>query len=275
MLLANIYVAEKIIYHFPSNSVLRRHPPPKPKQIKEFGRLMESLGFKFDFSNSRNLADCLDQIKRPNDPFFNKVVRILTTRCMNEAVYFNTADEDYPEFFHYGLACATYTHFTSPIRRYADVLVHRLLAAAIDIESLPKSMCNKQRLTKVCDKMNMRHRNARNASRASSDYYTYRFFKDRNVEDDAVINSIQNNGVSVIMPAYGLEGFVYFDEEDEKRNAVVFKQHFSEANKGPINEVTIRGDTHKIFDHVTVKITVEFKHFHKKISVEYVGKGKI
>lgn len=59
---------------------------------------------------------------------------------MNEATYFCTADFDFPEFNHYGLACNLYTHFTSPIRRYADVLVHRLLAASIDVESLPNNM---------------------------------------------------------------------------------------------------------------------------------------
>jgi exosome complex exonuclease DIS3/RRP44 len=62
---------------------------------------------------------------------------------MNEAVYINTADFDYEEYKHYGLAMELYTHFTSPIRRYADVLVHRLLAASIDLDTLPKSMSNK------------------------------------------------------------------------------------------------------------------------------------
>ena len=84
MLLANIYVAEKTLYHFPSNSILRKHTSPKPKQVKELAKLLNSLGYKFDYSSSKNLADSLDHIKRTNDEFFNKLVRILTTRTMNE-----------------------------------------------------------------------------------------------------------------------------------------------------------------------------------------------
>ena len=53
----------------------------------------------------------------------------------------------------------------------------RLLSAAIDLESLPNNISNKENLSKVCEKMNFRNRMARNASRASSDYQTYLFFK--------------------------------------------------------------------------------------------------
>lgn len=88
MLLANIYVAEKILYCFPSNSVLRKHSTPKPKQIKEFGKLLSTLGYNLDYSSSKNLADSLDKIDRKKDPFFNKLVRILTTRTMNEVDLF-------------------------------------------------------------------------------------------------------------------------------------------------------------------------------------------
>ena len=177
MLLANISVATKILEHYPGSSILRHHNPPKDQMIKEFANLMHSLGYNFDYSSSKELANSLDNIKKLDDPFFNKLVRIMTTRCMNEASYICTADFDFPEYKHYGLATQLYTHFTSPIRRYADILVHRLLAASIDLESLPRSMCNKHNLTKLCDNMNMRHRNARFASRASSDYFSFLFFK--------------------------------------------------------------------------------------------------
>ena len=83
--------------------------------------------------SSKKLAESLDLAERQTDPFFNKIVRILATRCMNQAVYFCASTVDVAEMGHYGLAMAKYTHFTSPIRRYADVLVHRLLAASIDI----------------------------------------------------------------------------------------------------------------------------------------------
>ena len=96
---------------------------------------------------------------------------------MNEAVYFCSSEIDKPDYYHYGLACRLYTHFTSPIRRYADILVHRLLAASIEVESLPRFMSNKIKMGKICEKMNMRHRMARFAGRSSSDYHTFLFFK--------------------------------------------------------------------------------------------------
>lgn len=121
MLLANITVARKIVSHFPASGILRKHSSPKPEMIKQFAGLLRRMGHSLDYSSNKSLAESLDRIKRPGDPMFNKLVRILTTRCMHEAVYFCSADFDDSEYRHYGLATDIYTHFTSPIRRYADV----------------------------------------------------------------------------------------------------------------------------------------------------------
>ena len=105
----------------------------------------------------------------------------MTTRCMHEATYFCSADFNEAEYKHYGLAADIYTHFTSPIRRYADILVHWLLAASIGIDRLPWNMMTKSLLNKVCDRINMKNRNARNASWASNEYFSFIFFKDKKI----------------------------------------------------------------------------------------------
>ncbi|XP_039020578.1 exosome complex exonuclease RRP44 homolog A-like [Hibiscus syriacus] len=80
---------------------------------------------------------------------------------MTHAVYFCSGDLSPPEYHHYGLAAPLYTHFTSPIRRYADVTVHRLLAASLGIDKLPPVFQDKAQLTSIADNLNYRHRNAK------------------------------------------------------------------------------------------------------------------
>eukprot|EP00873_Tetraselmis_striata_P021480 jgi/Tetstr1/441744/TSEL_029965.t1 len=81
MLMANVAVAQKIVQSFPSLAVLRRHATPPPRQ---------------------RWRDSLDNAVREDDGYFNKLIRIMTTRCMTQALYFCTGDFDTPEFHHYG-----------------------------------------------------------------------------------------------------------------------------------------------------------------------------
>ena len=173
MLLANIAVAEKISMHFPTFAILRRHPKPKEKEIQNLTEQLAKFGFEVSVESSKKFAESMDRAERPGDPYFNKLIRIMATRCMNQAVYFPLGDVDFNEAFHYGLAVKLYTHFTSPIRRYADVLVHRLLAAAIDISSLSNDMTDKFKMSKQCDQMNRKNRLAQLASQASVTFNTF------------------------------------------------------------------------------------------------------
>ena len=267
MLLANVAVGKKIVDNFPASGILRRHSSPKPEMIKQLSKILALLGYDLDYSTSKTLAESLDYIQRQNDPFFNKLVRIMTTRCMHEAVYFCSAEFDKMEYKHYGLAADIYTHFTSPIRRYADVLVHRLLSASIDIESLPTSMCNKQALINQCLRMNMRNRNARNASRASSEFFSYLFFRNKTLTEEGIISSIQNNGFTVVVAKYGFEGFIEFDEKDVLDNLRLAKE---DKEKTMLVNFSYRGRVYKLFDWVNTKIEVQLVNYRKSVLIEII-----
>uniref|UniRef100_A0A6N2LZS1 Uncharacterized protein n=1 Tax=Salix viminalis TaxID=40686 RepID=A0A6N2LZS1_SALVM len=151
MLAANVSVAEKILKEFPECSLLR-HPTPTKEMLGPLLRTAAAVGLNLDVTSSKVLADSLDRAVG-DDPYFNKLIRIMATRCMTQAVYFCSGELSPPEFLHYGLAAPLYTHFTSPIRRYADVIVHRLLAASIGIYKLPTIFQDRPQLTSIADSM--------------------------------------------------------------------------------------------------------------------------
>ena len=173
MLLANMAVASRIHQAYPNCAMLRRHPPPPPANFEPLRKVVEALGFSLQSGSNGELAASLDKIEVPGNEMANKLIRIMATRCMqqarhsrhprhprsriprclfgdlsclsraclSQASYFSSGDSQAAgDFSHYGLAAPIYTHFTSPIRRYADVVVHRLLSAAIGLTELPESL---------------------------------------------------------------------------------------------------------------------------------------
>jgi exosome complex exonuclease DIS3/RRP44 len=85
------------------------------------------------------VAASLDAAVRPDDPYFNKLVRIMATRCMTQAKYFASGDSALSEFVHYGLAAPIYTHFTSPIRRCVDEQLARGLLQTTHVSAAPSA----------------------------------------------------------------------------------------------------------------------------------------
>ncbi|RKP20466.1 mitotic control protein dis3 [Rozella allomycis CSF55] len=216
MLLANVSVAKKIFESFPDVAVLRKHPRPSHENFDVLKQALNVYGFSLDCSTSKSLSDSLDNINLDSDPYFNKIVRIMTTRCMMQAVYFCSGTTAPSDFWHYGLAMDIYTHFTSPIRRYADVLVHRLLAVAIGYETMPPNVAflKKDLVSDQCDVMNHRHRMAQMASRASIEFFTRLYLKDKEFEsEDAYIIKIVKNGFVALVPKYGIEGMIFLSEQ--------------------------------------------------------------
>ena len=223
MLLANITVARKIQTSFPSTALLRRHVAPPASNFAELSEQLKQIkGFELDVSSSKALADSLDQCQDPAHPFLNTLVRILTTRCMTSAEYFCSGSHAEVEYRHYGLASDIYTHFTSPIRRYADLLVHRQLSHAIGYHEqggtgVIEELRNKPQLDAVCKNLNVRHRNAQFAGRASIEYYVGQALKtsqSNSITTDGYVMRVFENGAVIFVPRFGIEGVVRLNDFD-------------------------------------------------------------
>lgn len=209
MLLANISVARKIYQAFPQTALLRRHAAPPKSNFEELAnQLQVKRGLELRTDSSKAVADSLDTCVDPKEPFFNTLIRIMATRCMMSAEYFCSGTQSYPEFRHYGLATDIYTHFTSPIRRYADLVAHRQLAAAIHYERSDSSLQNNAKLEEVTKNINVRHRNAQMAGRASIEYYVGQALKGRVLQEPGFVMKVFSNGFVVFVPRFGIEGLI-------------------------------------------------------------------
>ena len=206
MLLANIAVAERISEHYPSFALLRRHPEPREKMFLPLLETVKLLGLenKINCSSNKTLAESLDACVREDDPYFNTLLRLQATRCMSTAKYCSTGSFPRNELYHYGLASPLYTHFTSPIRRYADVIVHRLLSASLGLISIDEVLIssvgqkvaidNTNLFTKeIAETCNARHLAGQQAGRASAKLHTLKFFKDRTTVAEARVFQIRGN----------------------------------------------------------------------------------
>lgn len=131
MLHANCRVGEKIVQYLPECAMLRKHDPPVKKKLNNMVQAAAKFGFTINPSSSKTLRDSLDEYR--DHPDIDSL-RFMATICMSLAKYTSSNADKKTSVSHFALAAPIYTHFTSPIRRYADLVVHRQLLLALDIE---------------------------------------------------------------------------------------------------------------------------------------------
>ncbi|XP_077153363.1 exosome complex exonuclease RRP44 [Ranitomeya variabilis] len=262
MLLANISVAQKIYDEFSEYALLRKHPAPPPGNYDILIKAARSKNLDVKTDSAKALADSLDQAERAEFPYLNTLLRILATRCMMQAVYFCSGLDS--DFHHYGLASPIYTHFTSPIRRYADVIVHRLLAVAVGADATYPDLTDKHKQAEICKNINFRHKMAQYSQRASVAFHTQLFFKTKGiVNEEGYILFVRKNAIVVLIPKFGLEGTVFFEGKNRVKCQLTYNDE--------IPSLTVQNTTFYMFDKVKVKITLDASNIqHQKICMDLV-----
>ena len=244
MLLANRVVAEHIsglVKNQPNRFVYRVHDLPDRDRLKQLADFLRPLGYRLPLTkngvNSRDLNLLLQSI---TDKPEEAMIKTATMRTMAKAVY------DLKNIGHYGLAFPHYTHFTSPIRRYPDVMVHRLLEIYLAGQTPAPTMLKDYH--RLAAHASARELEAQEAERDSIKYKQAEFMQDKIGKTfDGLISGLAKWGIFIQETETLAEGLVRLSELGDDFYV------FDEKNYAMIGERT--GRRYRLGDRVRVRVT--------------------
>ncbi|CAK1556232.1 unnamed protein product [Leptosia nina] len=213
MLLANMSVATKIYEDYPKLAFLRCHPEPSGYMLKQLAKALKPMGIDLEITSAGDIYRSLQPYVGPtsNDRGKAMVLSMLCAKPMARAKYF-CAGGYVEDFHHYALNVPLYTHFTSPIRRYADIMVHRLLSASLKYRDVPKWEVDYVRL--VAAQCNRQKYNAKRAGELSTELYTLKYIEMHSpVSTEAVVVEVREKYIDVIIVAMGLNRRILFNND--------------------------------------------------------------
>lgn len=243
MLIANEVIAEKFFW-LEAPFIYRVHEVPDKEKIDELNKFLFNLGYRIKCSKDnihpKAFAEVLEQVKgKPEE----RVVSNLILRTLKVARYENTNKG------HFGIASKYYCHFTSPIRRYPDLYIHRIISKYIDASyNVNDDFVNKYNVltAKYAERSSEREKIAQKVERDSEDIKKAEYMKDKIGEEfEGVVSSITSFGMFVELENT-VEGLIRFENLGNE----FF--YYDEDNKVLIGESTKR--VHKIGETVRIRV---------------------
>ncbi|KAG6816929.1 hypothetical protein H0H87_001631 [Tephrocybe sp. NHM501043] len=210
---ANFVVEEQVAAALPEQALLRRHDTPIERRLNAFMERAERLGVKMDTSSSGAFMKSFDSIA---DPTARRLLELLSFKATHRAKYFCAGMLDIAKYSHYALNVPLYTHFTSPIRRYADVLVHRQLEAVV-LGGDVKFTMDRDAVAKVAQQCNIKRDSATLAQEQSAHLFLCVLIADLTQRYGPVVRQAKVVGVldaafDVLVPEFGIEKRVHVDQ---------------------------------------------------------------
>lgn len=207
----NTAIAQKIYAVLGDRTFLRRHSDPILQKIEAFSDSVKNLNLEIDTTSSATILQCIFKIE---DPVIRKGLEALFYKCMTRARYAISGKTEPENQAHYFLNVPLYTHFTSPLRRYADLVVHRQLRAVL----LGKEYTNEiDDLVAIADSCTFKKDCAKNAQEQSIHLDVCQTIDRRasatgQLVIDSIIIQVYESAFDVLIPEYGIEKRVHGDQ---------------------------------------------------------------
>jgi DIS3-like exonuclease 2 len=219
-------VAQRLITHAGGLALLRQHAPPLKSGLQSVIDIAYEKGFEIDGTTSQSLQESLSRMGREcDDKLVMQCITELLMTPMRPAEYIAAGQFEEFDWAHFALNIPYYTHFTSPIRRYPDVLVHRLLQATLDgqevVEEFPMT---EEEIQAICAHCNDKRMASKKAQERSDRVFLSIYLKSNPILSTlGVVISIGEKAFTVYVPSIGVSGMVYLDEHAESFETKVIK----------------------------------------------------
>ena len=256
MIAANVEAA-KFLGGKGVDTLYRTHPTPDMDRMEELSKFLNlhglSLG-RYKKLTSKLFAKVIEEAKETD---YSEMIETVILRSMSRAVY--SPDN----VGHFGLAHENYAHFTSPIRRYPDLLVHRGIRHLIEGGKAKDFAYNEKAMEALGVHCSMTERRADDATREATDWLKCEFMSERVGEVfEAIITSVQDFGIFVEIPQYKIEGLVHVTALDNDYYQYDRERQWLRGEHS--------GKTYKLRDDVKVKLT-EVNMVERQMAFEVVG----
>ena len=206
MIAANEIVSETI-ESMGLSFIYRIHEKPKSKKMENFMKMSEHLGYRCNFSSLKVSPKELQKLmENVEDESQKKIMSMMMLRSLAKARYFSQ------NLGHFGLASSSYTHFTSPIRRYPDLLVHRLIDLYLVEGKVENNKILKEEIDYIAENSSIKERNAITIEREVEDLVSAKYMATKiGNQYKGFINGMISSGFFVELDN-GIDGFVEFDD---------------------------------------------------------------